>query len=1504
MEYQYKLIVKNQRIYKEFEITQETEQIKIGTTLQCDYKLDKSAFFSDIELSLSKREKTWELACNDGVYLNKGDMLKQVITEIKHGDIFKLKYSDTDSDVFEIRFIIDFEAVIPKYNWFVDLSEKNSILIGDTLDCDIRLQSSFSKNSKIRITYQNNRTDLEEISNQYGVFLNGKQIEGQTQICDYDFFAMADYSFYYKEGKIYFDAKELSSGTIRIKQLYESSIFDYPKFVRNTRLKLKNEEEPINILDPEKLPTKPETNIIVSLLPAIAMFALVVILRGVMNSTGGGFVIFSICSMGLGVFTSVMSIITQRRKYKKTCKERVNKYEKYIDDKKEEIKEAHEKELKCLESEFYSIEEDVEHIKRFDYMLFDRVPEDEDFMEIYLGVGKKEALRKIDYKLQETLESGDNLAQLPTQLSNELKYIENAPITVALKEANAVGVVGTKENRYAMFKNFIIDIISRQYFGEVGLYVFLDDKEEKFEWLRTIPHLQNGEGFRNIVCDDESKNNIFEYLYKELSFRSASKTKNKFNIVMVLDEFGIKSHPVSKFVENASEIDTVFVFFEKSEEFLPLHCSTIIRLDDECHGVVFESGDASKEQLFEYKTVSDEEMFEISDVLSPVYCEEISLESSLRKNVSLYDILGIYSAEDMNLGKRWASSKIDESIAVPIGVNAKGEIVYLDIHEKYHGPHGLVAGTTGSGKSELLQSYIIAAASLYHPHEIGFMIIDFKGGGMVNQFKKLPHLIGSITNIDGNEIDRSLKSIKAELIKRQTLFAKADVNHIDKYIKLYKEGKVKEALPHLVIVVDEFAELKAEQPEFMKELISAARIGRSLGVHLILATQKPAGQVNEQIWSNSRFKLCLKVQTQEDSNEVLKSPLAAEIREPGRAYIQVGNDEIFELFQSGYSGKPESQEYSRNKAYHISEVDFKGIRKTIFNQIPDKNAHSVTQLEATVEYIEKYCEENNISKLNDICMEPLPEIVDFPKSIRDNVSNGKIIANIGICDDPDNQTQTEYSVDLTNENVLIIGSARTGKTNLLQSVIRNTASKYSPKEVTIYVMDFASMILKKFEKLKHVGGVVTLSEDEKLKNLLKLLESEKENRKKIFADMGVSSYTAYKEAGKCELPQIVLIVDNLMAFREIYTDEEAAFLNICREGLSVGISIVVSNAQTAGIGYKYLSNFSTRIAMYCNDSDEYNQILDHCRLRIEDIKGRCIIEKDSRQLECQSYLAFEGEKEIERAADIVAFVEKTNENYIQFETQKIPVIPDVLSKQHIIEESKEVLRKGYEIPFGLDYDTVKPFVMDIASLGSIATTGKTHDESNDFIIYIVEMLNELYRGKTEVRIIDGVEKKLNILQESENVISYDTIAENSAGYISWLDSKLSERYDAMISGETKEPYDEKLEVLVINNFEAIKLISEDAKMLGLYKNIIGKYKGMKGCVIVGGFDNTALPYGSPEILRIFKDTKHVMFFENIPQIKMFEIDMATRKHFTKPLKSKEGYYIEDSKTTKIKTITL
>lgn len=477
------------------------------------------------------------------------------------------------------------------------------------------------------------------------------------------------------------------------------------------------------------------------------------------------------------------------------------------------------------------------------------------------------------------------------------------------------------------------------------------------------------------------------------------------------------------------------MFFGQTRADIPVGCDYVVQLSGGYRGVLINAAEKSKTVPFVSSQISDTLAVRIVRTLAPVCTDEVSLEGELIKNISMFKMLNILSVEDLDLKARWSASKVTKSMAAPVGVSKTG-IVMLDLHDKAHGPHGLVAGTTGSGKSEILQTYILSMATLYHPYEAAFVIIDFKGGGMVNQFAQLPHLLGAITNIDGNAINRSLKSIKAELQKRQKYFAQADVNHIDKYIRKYKAGEVSEPLPHLIIIVDEFAELKAEQPEFMKELISAARIGRSLGVHLILATQKPAGQVNEQIWSNSRFKLCLKVQSKEDSNEVLKSPLAAEIKEPGRAYLQVGNNEIFELFQSAYSGVPEREDEGTGKAFTIYEVPDGGKKVPVYVKKKNKGQEGMNnQLEAIVSYVSEYFRSIQIPQLPDICLPPLRECIEFPPVSKEAVQEQKkevgFYAWIGVYDDPDHQNQDQYAVNLSAANMIIIGSAQTGKTTIL-----------------------------------------------------------------------------------------------------------------------------------------------------------------------------------------------------------------------------------------------------------------------------------------------------------------------------------------------------------------------------------------------------------------------------------------------------------------------------------------
>ena len=1217
-------------------------------------------------------------------------------------------------------------------------------------------------------------------------------------------------------------------------------------------------------------------------------------------------IIFSLISCTIAIITAVVGVMEGKKEFREKTANRIEVYQKYIASKRQEIEECRNREWTERNEIYIPAEQEIQQVETFSPDLFDRTPQDEDFLCVRLGSGPIESARQVNYKKQEKLEIEDDLSLLPEQTASFYKELQNAPVICDLKNVNAVGITGEEADRFELLKLIVTDVALRHFAADVKLF-FVAEKEHagRMHLFRFLPGAYCVQtDTRGIVTDDESKTLIFEYLYKELTMRAQEKRSYPHLLIFFYDEYGYKKHPISQFTEKGKDLGVTFLFFGQTRADIPVGCDYVVQLSGGYRGVLINAAEKSKTVPFVSSQISDTLAVRIVRTLAPVCTDEVSLEGELIKNISMFKMLNILSVEDLDLKARWSASKVTKSMAAPVGVSKTG-IVMLDLHDKAHGPHGLVAGTTGSGKSEILQTYILSMATLYHPYEAAFVIIDFKGGGMVNQFAQLPHLLGAITNIDGNAINRSLKSIKAELQKRQKYFAQADVNHIDKYIRKYKAGEVSEPLPHLIIIVDEFAELKAEQPEFMKELISAARIGRSLGVHLILATQKPAGQVNEQIWSNSRFKLCLKVQSKEDSNEVLKSPLAAEIKEPGRAYLQVGNNEIFELFQSAFSGVPEREDEGTGKAFTIYEVPDGGKKVPVYVKKKNKGQEGMNnQLEAIVSYVSEYFRSIQIPQLPDICLPPLRECIEFPPVSKEAVQEQKkevgFYAWIGVYDDPDHQNQDQYAVNLSAANMIIIGSAQTGKTTILQNVIRSLSEQYTPDEVAIYIIDFASMVLKNFETLNHVGGVVSSSEDEKLKNLFKMLWEEMETRKEKLLSVGVSSFVAYKEAGRTDMKQIVLIIDNLTALKELYFQDDDELLNLCREGITVGISIVIANAQTAGIGYKYLSSFSNRIALFCNDGNEYSAIFEHCNRRLEHLPGRCFAEVDKQILECQAYLPFAGEKEFERAEAIRGYIEKRNGECTEV-ARKIPLIPPVLSMNYMAQQFGNMMRGHFDLAAGLNYEDVMPYMLRMSSIGVLAVVGREGSGRYNWIKYVADMLELMYPGRSKVYISDGIGKKLASMKEKRNVVRYSMIAEDIVSYLKEIEEELQSRYELLAKGIESDPAEADYMLLIIDNPDAIEQISNSKEALASYKNIIGRYRNMNVGVIISAIENAPIPYSAPEVIKGIRDGRHLMYFGDISELKIYDMPLAVTRKFKKPIETGDGYYIKENECIKLKT---
>lgn len=1353
----------------------------------------------------------------------------------------------------------------------------------------------------VRLTRGQGGWTLEVMNSEYGVYHNGKKTEQKEWIKDGDFFSVADYYFFLKGNALWAEIRsDLTVNGLGFGDYPERN--GYPRFSRNTRLKTVICEDKIEILDPPSKPQKPKSNLFMKLFPSFGML----IAAGAMAFMGGTMIIFSLISCTIAIITAVVGVMEGKKEFREKTANRIEVYQKYIASKRQEIEECRNREWTERNEIYIPAEQEIQQVETFSPDLFDRTPQDEDFLCVRLGSGPIESARQVNYKKQEKLEIEDDLSLLPEQTASFYKELQNAPVICDLKNVNAVGITGEEADRFELLKLIVTDVALRHFAADVKLF-FVAEKEHagRMHLFRFLPGAYCVQtDTRGIVTDDESKTLIFEYLYKELTMRAQEKRSYPHLLIFFYDEYGYKKHPISQFTEKGKDLGVTFLFFGQTRADIPVGCDYVVQLSGGYRGVLINAAEKSKTVPFVSSQISDTLAVRIVRTLAPVCTDEVSLEGELIKNISMFKMLNILSVEDLDLKARWSASKVTKSMAAPVGVSKTG-IVMLDLHDKAHGPHGLVAGTTGSGKSEILQTYILSMATLYHPYEAAFVIIDFKGGGMVNQFAQLPHLLGAITNIDGNAINRSLKSIKAELQKRQKYFAQADVNHIDKYIRKYKAGEVSEPLPHLIIIVDEFAELKAEQPEFMKELISAARIGRSLGVHLILATQKPAGQVNEQIWSNSRFKLCLKVQSKEDSNEVLKSPLAAEIKEPGRAYLQVGNNEIFELFQSAYSGVPEREDEGTGKAFTIYEVPDGGKKVPVYVKKKNKGQEGMNnQLEAIVSYVSEYFRSIQIPQLPDICLPPLRECIEFPPVSKEAVQEQKkevgFYAWIGVYDDPDHQNQDQYAVNLSAANMIIIGSAQTGKTTILQNVIRSLSEQYTPDEVAIYIIDFASMVLKNFETLNHVGGVVSSSEDEKLKNLFKMLWEEMETRKEKLLSVGVSSFVAYKEAGRTDMKQIVLIIDNLTALKELYFQDDDELLNLCREGITVGISIVIANAQTAGIGYKYLSSFSNRIALFCNDGNEYSAIFEHCNRRLEHLPGRCFAEVDKQILECQAYLPFAGEKEFERAEAIRGYIEKRNGECTEV-ARKIPLIPPVLSMNYMAQQFGNMMRGHFDLAAGLNYEDVMPYMLRMSSIGVLAVVGREGSGRYNWIKYVADMLELMYPGRSKVYISDGIGKKLASMKEKRNVVRYSMIAEDIVSYLKEIEEELQSRYELLAKGIESDPAEADYMLLIIDNPDAIEQISNSKEALASYKNIIGRYRNMNVGVIISAIENAPIPYSAPEVIKGIRDGRHLMYFGDISELKIYDMPLAVTRKFKKPIETGDGYYIKENECIKLKT---
>ena len=1097
------------------------------------------------------------------------------------------------------------------------------------------------------------------------------------------------------------------------------------------------------------------------------------------TSIYSGFQAFNNISSGEGTFSDnlgsiiacVALLITSvawpflERFYEKVAdlaseKRRNHIYNKYLKDKRETFESIAEKQKAVLTERYLSLQECKEAIYTKNPNLFSRGYDNENFLSVRLGEGDVNLYADIHFDRAEYDEVKDKLLDKAQNLVDEYKILKNTPYSLSLYEKNITAFIGSNILKNNYMNAIILQLIAYHSFADLRIVILSDNASPSvFHYLKESNYcFSDDRSFRFYSESFEDGQLLSEYLEKIFIARQNKKKdeekgkrdKDDFPFYLIISD-NISMYKNLKIVKDIleSKINNGFgiLMFDDRVNNIPDGCKNFVNYNEkEGYYFVSEMG-ADSIRKFKPDLIGEDYIdINIDDCISRVSNIPLKVEtnesSSLPDSLGFLEMYGVGRVEQLNIQNRWENSNIVNSLSTPIGVDINDNLLYLDLHEKKHGPHGLIAGMTGSGKSECIVTYLLSLAVNYSPNEVQFVLIDYKGGGLAGAFEnrktgvKLPHLVGTITNLDQAEMKRTLVSIKSELERRQRIFneAKEKLNtgtiDIYKYQRLVRDGKLKEYLSHLFIVCDEFAELKAQQPDFMDELVSAARIGRSLGVHLILATQKPTGVVDDQIWSNSKFKICCKVQTAEDSNEMIRKPDAAFIKEAGRFYLQVGYDEYFIKGQSAYTGTsyiPSDKIRSKYSTAIEFINDQADIIKVVSNE--DKTVEKKASLGEELNSVLKYIIEiaNKIGfKYQQLWLDNVPKILyldDIRKKYNVNAKPFHIKTLIGEYDDPKNQRQGPVNVDLTfGGNMYISGVAGSGKTTLLSTIIYSTITTHGSDEVNFYIVDLGAETLRKFSLAPQVGDVFTIGDKEKITKMFYYLQKEMEKRKKHYSNNG-GSFENDVKSGKSIYPNIIVAINGYDVFKEQFEDLSENFLGtFTRECNRYGIVVIFTGVSTT-LGYTIENNFPTKIALKLADPTDYSYFVSHTDIIPNDNPGRGIIELDGNVHEFQTSLIFDYDNMDSNLTYIINELRRVIKN----SAPKIPEIPNHVT----ISSFKSETISLSALPIGIETQSACPCFYNFDKLINIITYGK-ETSIKSFTPALVNLLSYLKNVKNIV----------------------------------------------------------------------------------------------------------------------------------------------------------------------------
>ncbi len=864
-------------------------------------------------------------------------------------------------------------------------------------------------------------------------------------------------------------------------------------------------------------------------------------------------------------------------------------------------------------AEYPASVEVVEAIKTREPMLWTRRPDQRAFLDVRLGLGPRPSRHGIKMPSSNTTtpELWRELADIPKRY----RMVENVPVVADLEECGSVGIAGPAQHADAATRSAVLQVCGLHSPAEVVLCALVSPGHAPdWEWLKWLPHTSSDHsplGVDQLAVSNTAPlvSALVDLVAQREAVRRGSESVAPVPRIVLLvdDSASMDRAQVVDLMERGRPVGVHLVWLATTQAQLPAACRVFLVIDPTSGA--WRMGDvrdgvAADDIIPDLVDVTTAEA--AARLLAPVVDAGalVDDDSDIPRAVTFLNLIDSEVASNpATVVNSWRASyslpseyptpgdkrkrhKDEISLRAVIGSTANQPFM-LDLRSQ--GPHALVGGTTGAGKSEFLQTWVLGMAAAHSPDRVNFLFVDYKGGAAFSECTNLPHTVGLVTDLSPHLVRRALVSLKAELRYREELLQHHKANDL---VALEKKD-IASAPPSLIIIVDEFAALVKEVPDFVDGVVDVAQRGRSLGLHLILATQRPAGVIRDNLRANTNLRIALRMADEADSQDVVGTKQAALFEPiPGRAMAKLGPGRLT-TFQTAYVGGWTSSEPPKpvilvdelriggGIRWEPPEVDDSG------NEPADRGPNDLKRIVATVS---QAAIDAAIPSPRKPWQAELATVYELSR-LRPSRNDRELV--FGILDDPDRQQQTSVQFEPDRDgNMAVYGTGGAGKSAFLRTLaVAAGLSAEGPCQV--YGLDFGSRGLSMLEPLPHVGSIVGADDSERVARLLNFLRKTIDDRAQRYSAARAGSIAEYRTlAGRPEEPRLLVLLDGFGSFRTAYESGSTQalydmFMGLTSDGRPVGVHFVITADRPSIVPGSLGSNIQKRLVLRLAQEADY-----------------------------------------------------------------------------------------------------------------------------------------------------------------------------------------------------------------------------------------------------------------------------------------------------------------------------